>query len=203
MNDAELDALLARGALSGPTRERVLGGVLERVARERARPGAKLAALLMLPAAAAAALWIVGAQWASHPKPADLGFHVRGSSPGAVRVDAVCTGGTLAACPRGSRLVFHGSPSDGPRYLAAFADPIGGDAVNNAERIWYFSAEGETPKLGPSAVERSVVIGPEHVAGRYAIHVLVSTRPLPRAEAVRSEGEDIVGRESIELGVVP
>jgi len=201
MIDSDLDNLLARGRLSGAERERVLANVLDQTsprfsARSRAaRSGA--IALGGLAAAAALALFVHGKSNIIKGDRADGSFAARGAATDGVRVEAACTGGPLAACPSGSRLVFHGWPSAQPAYLAAFADPVGG-----GERIWYFSAEGQSPRLGDGAVDREVVIGAEHVAARYLVHVVVGVRPLSRGEALVAKGPAILDAETIDLGVV-
>jgi hypothetical protein len=198
MKDSDLDALLARGALSGSARERVLDGVLGRVSPSQPNRAVRFAAAIVVPAAAAVAVGIGGVRWLAKPEPSDSTFEARGSVSRRVRVDAVCTGGPMAACPRGSRLVFHGWPDMRPSYLSAFADPVGG-----GERIWYFSGENESPRLGSGAVDRAVVVGPEHTVGRYVIHVVVSTRPLSRAEALASSDAAVIGSEALDLGIAP
>jgi hypothetical protein len=158
----------------------------------------RLAAAFALPVAAAVALWLAGGRTLTRWGSAEGTFEARGSSAAPARVDAICTGGPLTACPRGSRLVFHGWAGAGQGFLSAYAEPVGG-----GERIWYFSAEGESPRLGPDAVDRSVVVGPEHVALRYRVHAVVGTRPLSRAEAVAANDPAVVGTETLEIGIAP
>ncbi|HEV3190385.1 MAG TPA: hypothetical protein VGY54_07800 [Polyangiaceae bacterium] len=198
MKDADLDALLARGALSGPTRERVLGGVLDRVSPSQRGKSIKTAVAILFPAAAAVAIWFGGVRPLAKPGASSSAFEARGSASRTVRVDAACSGGPMLSCPRGSRLVFRGWPDTPPSYLAAFADPVGG-----GERIWYFSVESESPRLGAAAVDRAVLIGPEHAVGRYVIHVIVSTRPISRTQAAASSDPAVIGSETLDLGIVP
>jgi hypothetical protein len=201
MNDSELDALLARGGLSGPTRERVLANVLDQVQPVRSTRWAKTAALVLLPAAAALALFVGAGRWAStlsHAHGESGGFEARGTASDVVRVDAACTGGPMLACPRGSRLVFHVQAGARTGYLAAYADPVG-----RGERVWYFSAEGESPRVQSGALERAILIGPEHTADRYVIHALVSKRPLTRDEAVQAKPAALLGADSLELRLLP
>jgi hypothetical protein len=197
VNDGELDALLARGGLSGAARERVLENVLDRVSPEK-RSVRRLAVAIALPAAAAMALFVAGSGTLGKWRGQDAAFGARGGKSASVRVDAVCTGGPMEACPRGSRLIFHASPDTRPGYLAAYADPVGG-----GERIWYFSADGESPHLGADSVDRAVVVGAEHVAARYKVHLLVGTRPLTRPEALVGSDPAVIGADTIELGPVP
>jgi hypothetical protein len=201
MKDAELDALLARGRLSGPTRERVLANVLDQVQPPRSRHWAKTAAFVLLPAAAALALFVGVGRWGSTLSGAHGeggGFEAKGTASDVVHVDAACTGGPMLACPRGSRLVFHVQAGARPGYLAAYADPAAG-----GERVWYISAEGESPLVQSGTLERAILIGPEHAADRYVIHALVSGRPLARAEAAQPKPAALLGADSFELRLVP
>jgi hypothetical protein len=196
MKDADLDALLARGALSGPARDRILDDVLARVSPTPAQRRTKLLMFTVLPAAAAFIAVIGGVSKLSGAKHADE-FQARGGVA-AARVEAACTGGTMLACPQGSRLVFHASSEVGPGYLAAYAQPIHG-----GERIWYFSAESESPRVGSGAVDRAVMLGAEHGAGRYKINVVVATRPLSRTEVLTGKASDIILSDSFDLVVSP
>jgi hypothetical protein len=198
MKDSDLDALLARGALSGAARERVLDGVLDRVSPSPLSRSVRFAAAVLLPAAAAVAIWLGGVRSLAKPGASNSAFEARGSASRTVRVDAACSGGPMLSCPRGSHLVFHGWSDTQPGYLAAFADPVGG-----GERIWYFSVESESPRLGSGVGDRAVLVGPEHAVGRYVIHLIVSTRPLSRAEAAASSDPAVIGSETLDLGIVP
>jgi hypothetical protein len=201
MRDSELDALLARGRLSGPTRDRVLNGVLEKVQPAAPRRRVRSTALLVLPAAAAIALLVGGGRLASTlsgRRDASGTFNAKGAASDAVHVDAACTGGPMLACPRGSRLVFRVQAGDRSGFLTAYAAPAGG-----GERIWYFSAESESPFVQSGVLERAVVIGPEHAADRYVIHALVTARSLTRAEALRAQPRSLLGDDSQELSLLP
>jgi hypothetical protein len=201
MKDPDLDALLARGALSGPARERVLGAVLDRVSPVKRRPWMQTAAVTVLPALAAAAILAIVAHRVSWTGPGNAGvddFQARGTASAAPRVDASCTGGPMGACPKGSHLVFRTWPGTQPAFLAAFADPTGG-----GERVWYFSAESGSPQIARGALDQSVVIGPEHAVGQYVIHVVASSRPLTRSEAAQTPAPSLLAAETIALGVVP
>jgi hypothetical protein len=201
MKDPDLDALLARGALSGAARERVLSAVLDRVSPVKRRPWTQTAAVALLPALAAAAILVVVARigsWARRGNPPIDDFQARGTTSAAPRVDASCTGGPMEACPKGSHLVFRTWPGAQPAFLAAFADPTAG-----GERVWYFSAESGSPQIERGALDQSVVIGPEHAVGQYVIHVVASLRPLTRNEAAQTPAPSLLAAETISLGVVP
>jgi hypothetical protein len=176
-SDRHIDALLARGGLSGPEADRVLEAVLARRARRSwLRPWLAVGTGLGL---AAAAVVLVIAPFRAGP----AGFAPRGAGVEGAVVEVACLGHSVAACPRGTTLLFAvrgGSPGG---YLAAWADPV----RPGGERVWYFSADQETPLLQASttstqALSRGVRIGPEHAAGDYRLHVLLSDRPLSRGE---------------------
>ncbi len=209
MKASELDMLLSRGGLSGATRERILEQVLAQT--HPTRPGTHrgalvhgrrrvlIAASILVPAAACALLVASATRWNGKVGEGDTAsFRARGGPSSPVRVEVDCTGGPLLACPRGSRLVFRASPDDGPRYLVAFADPSEG-----GERIWYFSNEGTSPRLGDGPVERAVQIGPEHRSERYDIHVLIASRPLSRAEAASPNPPSLVASEIVAVRLTP
>ena len=134
------------------------------------------------------------------------GFTPRGAAvgPSDVELQLICTSGTLAACPRGAKVVFAvrgGAPGG---YLAAWADPVGG-----GERVWYFSAEGQSPHLaagaaGASALARGVRIGAELAAGTYDVHMVLSTDPLARVAVAHlgSGTPGILAQRTVSLTVV-
>jgi hypothetical protein len=94
-----------------------------------------------------------------------------------------CTGGTLAACPLSSSLVFVVAGSAEAGFLSAYAEPLSA----GAERVWYFSRETNSPELpgpldGTHVFDRAVQLIGSHRAGRYRVHAFVSEQPLARAE---------------------
>jgi hypothetical protein len=171
-SDRHIDALLGQGELSGPEADRILQAVLARRSRRSWRRWFTLGAGLTLAAAAAVVLVVA---------PHHDGFAPRGATVAGAAVEVACLGHSLAACPRGATLLFAlrgGSPGG---YLTAWADPAG-----PGQRVWYFSADQETPLLQASesttqALSRGVRIGPEHLAGDYQLHVVLSEQPLPQA----------------------
>ena len=172
--DDELDMMLAEGRLGGAAKERVFDAVVSRV-QPRRRPftlRAFLAAGLLAGGAAAALLLV--------PRTGNDFSAKGGAGAGAPALEISCAGGSLDACPVGSRLIF-GVEGATSGYLAAYADPAGG-----GERIWYFSADGQSPALAPVAgtqvARKAILLGHEHVLGDYLVHVLVTARPLSRAE---------------------
>jgi hypothetical protein len=199
MKASELDTLLSRGGLSGATRERILERVLAQTHPTRLGRRATIAASILVPAAACALLFASGMHGNGQVGGYDtLSLRARGGPSSAVRVEVECTGGALLACPRGSRLVFRAWPGDRPGYLVAFADPSGG-----GERIWYFSSDSTSPRLGNGWVERAVRIGDEHRSERYDIHVLIAARPLSRAEAASPNPPSLIGSETFAVRLTP
>ena len=200
MNDQDIDFLLARGRRSGRQREETLDRILDRVVPGRAtNRRAWLAGASMAAAAAAASR----SSWRGHMA-TEGPFAARGTSGAAPRVDLVCAGGSLDACPQGSRLLFAASAGGRTGYLAAYAEPVGG----GGDRVWYFSAEHTAPVLvagagGAAPLDAAVQIGPEHRAGRYFVHLVVAARPLSREEALRPPAAETLSSETIPLDVVP
>ncbi len=129
-----------------------------------------------------------------------------GTCPSAAgpRVEVVCAGGSLDACPLGSRLLFVASAGARPGYVAAYAEPAGG----GGERVWYFSSDRDAPAIPAASaaaapLDSAVQIGPEHRVGRYLVHVVVGARPLSRDEALHpAAGDALLSQETIPLEVV-
>jgi hypothetical protein len=197
LSDEEVDALLARGKVAGPARDaiwgRVLAGMPRQAASRRAWIGRAAVALGALAGAAALVTLVV---------PAGLDpFRAKGGGPAPVALDLACEGGTLAACPVGATLLFAVSgEADG--FLGAFAEPRRG-----GERVWYFSADGETPRVrtagGTTASRRAIRIGGEHAPGDYVVRILLSRAPLGRAAQLAGvPDKEVVARRDVQLRVV-
>jgi hypothetical protein len=192
-SDDELDMMLAEGRLGGAAKDRIFDAVASRVRPRRRFLNLRglLAAGLMVSAAATALLLV--------PRAREAGFGVKGGggAPGPT-LEISCAGGTLAACPIGSRLVF-GVEGAESGYLAAYADPTAG-----GERIWYFSRDSQSPALAPVAgtqvAKKAILLGAEHAPGRYRVHVLVTAQPLSRAEL--SQGPSPIAEQQFDLEVV-
>lgn len=198
MDRHDLDDLLSPAALSGHEREDIVDRVLRGAAPVR-RSGVRLPVAVaavgaVVCAAAAVALIVRGRD--------DRQFAARGGSTAGAHVDLVCSGGRLEACPRGSHLVFGFDGVSQPGYLSAYAEPKTG-----GERIWYFPGAQPSPTIVPGAdlshpVGRVIEVGPEHQIGRYLVHVLVTSRPLSRTEALHPEPSSVLTSESLELEIV-
>ena len=185
----DMDRLLAGGKLSGPEADAILDRIHATLEREekRQRPvrairywaGAALAA-------AAAALLVVylprgpGEQGGDENEEGELGPKL------AVR----CSGGTLEACPKSSSLVFTLSRGRADGFLSAYAEPVGHDG----ERVFYFSKEDGSVKLGVAAggkgdAEHTVRVPAAQRPGRYRIHAVLAERALSRDELLAGAGK--------------
>jgi hypothetical protein len=75
------------------------------------------------------------------------------------------------------------------------------------ERIWYFSAEGDSPRLtlgaGTEVARRAVRVGAEHAAGRYRIHLFLTPAPVTQAVLLAGGARDALATREIDLRVGP
>jgi hypothetical protein len=201
-SDEDLQRLLARGRLGGPARERVLDRVLDKTAPARTRRRAWLVPLVLALGSGVALLVLV-----IRPRPDDV-VVVRprsdedrwrnarwgikgGATAAAVTLEARCAEG---ACRPGSTLLFSAFGAATPGYLEAYAEPAAGGG-----RIWYFSAETESPLVPASAqatqpAGRGIVIGPEHAPGTYQVHLFFCSAPLPQALLLQGTDPRILAR---------
>lgn len=197
-----IENLLSRGNLSGAQRDEIFERVIEQtVLRERRHiwrrwvarwgPGTGLA----LSAALAVALWA---------RPRNDSDELRakggGGAPG-LTVNVECQPGSLSACARGSTLVFSVEGAPAGAYLAGYAEPARG-----GERIWYFSADGESPALGTPdsrVLARGVRLGPEHAPGAHRVRLLVTARPLDRSALLHPSRDTVIAERVFDLQVVP
>jgi hypothetical protein len=193
-SDDELDMMLAGGQLGGPAKDRIFDAVTNQVLPRRpffSLRGAMAAGLLIAGAATALVLM---------PRTRDDGFSAKGApGTGGPSVEISCAGGTLSACPVGSRLLF-AVEGAGTGYLAAYADPARG-----GERIWYFSRDSQSPALAPVAgtqvAPKAILLGAEHTPGDYLVQVLVTAEPLSRAQLAQAPAP--IARRQFSLRVVP
>jgi hypothetical protein len=202
-NDEDLDALLGGGRLSGPARDRIFDKVAAEVApqpRSRTRPG--VWAFALAAAGAAAAVLIVAPRLTTRMQGGLRAKGDDGPGPAALQLDVACIGGTLSACPQGATLMFGASGAPSAGLLSAYAEPL----EPGLERIWYFSADGESPRLstsgGTEVVQRAVRVGPEHAPGHYRLHVFLTRAPASRAALLAGSAVNAIGSREIDLGVV-
>lgn len=119
-----------------------------------------------------------------------------------------CSGGTLAACPWSSELVFVLSGKPGTGFLSAYAEPVGHDD----ERVFYFSKEDGSAELvvpaeGERVSERAVRLPAGQGPGSYRVHAVLADRPLSRDELLEGSGQrggaDLRAKARVELVVTP
>jgi hypothetical protein len=215
-SDDELDYLLSRGMLSGPKRAELLDHAI--ASARAAEPAPRKAPRWLgargvgagLAVAASAALIVV----VLRPPHQVTQFRAKGSGAGAPILDVTCVGATLKACPRGSLLAFSVRNPGGEAtaaagsFVSAYSDPSSG-----GQRIWYLTNE---PVVG-SVVPKVARIGDEHRPGSYRAQVVLSRRPLSRAEIVARTAEatakataeatagppDLTAHADLELVVLP
>jgi len=195
--DAQLNDLLARGRLSAPQRERIWAR-LSWTSRAREVLSWKALRLGLPVSAAGIVIVLLVARFVVDRQDA---FVAKGGARSIVEVD--CDRGSLGACPTGSRLIFRHARVTRPAYLEAYTDPLG----RTGERVWYYPARAGTPPRLDAAdselLRDAIVLGPEHTVGDYEIHVIVSTRPLERREAMApDDAATIIERAVIPLKVV-
>jgi hypothetical protein len=191
----KIDDLLARGRLGAPRRERIFEEVHRHV---RGGPFARSRVLVIAgPLALAAGLLLLLRPQAGKPG----AYAPKGSS--STQVEVSCSGGELSHCPRGSKLIFRFDALPASGFLHAFAEPL----EKGQERVWYYpTAVNAPPHLEHAAegqiLNRGIVVGTEHVPGRYRVHIVVASRSLSREELQRSEAPDVVATNVVELVIV-
>jgi hypothetical protein len=189
----KLDDLLARGRLSASRRERIF----EDVDRRLRRPRALRYLIVTAPLALAAGLALL-------MRPEGDGsrqFAAKGRLQS--QLELGCSGGELAHCPRGSKLIFRldALPSEG--FLHAYAEPV----ESGHERVWYFPTATNTqphvePAAGAQIVGQGIVVGPEHAPGHYRVHLVVASTPLSREELLAPSVRNVVAADVIEMVIV-
>jgi hypothetical protein len=210
-SDNEIDALLAEGRFSGPTKDRVFEGALAEAGLERpAAPRSarapwkrRLGVTAALTAAAGLAALVVIPRFTTHDDP----FRAKGAGAG-LEVDVTCAGGataSLSACPSGSTLVFS-IEGDAPQggFLEGYAEALPAGA-----RIWYFSADGDAPAVpahtaaGTLAFSKAIRVGPEHAPGEYRLALFVTRVPLTKAELISgTRAADIIAAREAKVRIV-
>jgi hypothetical protein len=197
--DEDLDALLARGKLGAGVRDRILESVLDGlpVGPAKRRPWVwRVPVALGTLAAATAVFLVVAPRLIDHRQ--DL--RAKGAPGAGVELDVACPAAALEACPQGATLVFGvGGQADG--FLSAYAEPRDG-----GERVWYFSADAESPRVhavgATTPLSRAIRVGAEHTTGVYVVHVLLTREALTRAELVAGPAAaGVVARRDFELRV--
>jgi hypothetical protein len=196
----DLEHLLSRGRLGGPTRERILRRALRdagigRLARPAALSWRALAALATL-GAAAVAIRAIPANEALRSKDGS-------SSSRAAVVPAIeCTGLDARRCSRQDMIVFRFDGCAGGAYVAAFAQ-----RAPSGEPLWFFPlSDGTQPALstecGPQVLPQAIrasELGP----GRYQVHVVLTRRRAAKDEILAGASRDVVATATSTLDVAP
>jgi hypothetical protein len=185
--DDELDALLARGRLSAPEKERMLERLLAGAAPPRRRWRALFPIAGLATAAAAVTLVLLAGR---------DGFRARGEGGGVLEVG--CRTGARDRCPSGELLLFRVSGVDRPAWLAAWAEPASG-----GERVWYFptanaAAPRIEPRSSPQVLSQGVRLGPSQPPGRYQVKLLLLPAP-PTRESVATAQSLSASAQSLEV----
>jgi hypothetical protein len=198
-SDDELDYLLSRGNLGGSQRQRILKAAVA-ASREGfwARWRGRLtwsAGGLTLAAGAAALLLLV-----RRPGGDAGAFRIKGSGD-APLITVVCLGGSLTACPSGSKVAFalEGGRDKGG-YLTAYADP-----VKPGERIWYLTNEAVGAPAGDAwarVLSNAAIVGDGQPPGVYRVHAILSRRAVAREAVASLPPAETVARTDLDL-VVP
>jgi hypothetical protein len=210
LSDEEIERLLSRGGLGREHKLQLLQRVLASVptaatGRRRAPWRWRAVGVLSLSGALA-----VAALWGRPSGQASSTLRAKGT-PAAVPIIAMsCLGGSLVACPTGSRIAFwvEGGPRleggrEEPGFVTAYADSIA-----RGERVWYLTNEalsaGTSPSTGsPRAVSRAALVGKDQPNGRYRVSVVLTRHPITRAELARLTPDVTVTRASFDLVVSP
>jgi hypothetical protein len=110
-------------------------------------------------------------------------------------------------------LAFSIADGDSAMFLTAYADPVDSrsrEPSPGAERIWYLTSEPLTATAPGAAGSTRVMskggtIGDEHRAGPYRVHLLLTRRPITRAETAPGAlgGDVLVTRVDDDLVVTP
>jgi hypothetical protein len=189
----KLDNLLAKGRLSAPRRERIF----EEVDRRIRRPRVSRYLILAAPVALAAGMAIL-----MRPQSTGLDrYAAKGISLS--HLELGCSGAELLHCPRGSKLIFHLGALPSAGFLHAYAEPV----EAGHERVWYYpTAANPPPYVEPSDVPQimgqGIVVGREHAAGHYRVHLVVASTPLSREDLLADSMRNVVAAEVIEMVIV-
>jgi hypothetical protein len=191
--DDKLDDLLASGRLSAPRRERIFEQVDRRIRSSRAKRFLLVAGPLALAAGLALLL-----------RPVESGSdHYAAKGTLASHLELACSGGELSHCPLGSKLLFRLDALPSAGFLHAYAEPL----ESGQERVWYYpTAANRPPHVEPAAVGQlmgqAIVVGPEHLPGRYRVHLIVAPTPLSREELLSHSVPNLVADDIIEMVIV-
>jgi len=133
-------------------------------------------------------------------------MRVKGAA-GGPELDVACAApmpASMDACPPGATLAFSiRAAGSAGGYLAGYAEPRA-----DGERVWFFSADGETPAVPAAAAEataafqRAIRVGPEFAPGQYVVHLFLTRVPMSKS-ALLASGGDVLARRELTLVIVP
>jgi hypothetical protein len=196
-----IDRILARGYSGGPRRDQVLKEVLRRSAR--AAPRSPLRRFWPTTVAGVASACAVGLYMLMARHTPDSLTPKGATAPGAALVDMGCGPRGLRLCGQGDVLMFEVGGAARTWYLAAYTERA--DDLGHA-RIWYFpTSTGMTPVTASaqgSVVRKGIAIGQEHRPGKYRTTIVLSSRPLTRAEVEAVPAGVVVQRNVLDFEVV-
>lgn len=185
-----LDDLLSEGRLSAPANERMFDRIYGATSRRRRR----WVVAMLVPALGIFAF--VLSPLRPHTQGA-RGLRDKGGSRAFVELE--CERGPISACPIGSPLLFRADGLTTPTFLQAYADGADGS------RTWLFPTSATpapviVPTTGPQVLSKGAMLGGP--AGRYRIHIVVSTSPLDREEVVKSTAPTILDHHATDVSMV-
>jgi hypothetical protein len=197
----ELDRLLAGDGTSGPEADAIFERVMAEVERAEPRHRRRHALWAGGAIAAAAAIGVLALRPAATPSRSEL--TARGAAQAAPRIELVCSGGSLDACPISAKLVFAVTGDDTSGFVSAYAEPLD----PGAERVWYFSRQVGSPQLngigdGTRVLDRAVQLASAHQPGGYRVHVFLSEAALTPDEMLGGAGASATANLQVELHIV-
>lgn len=197
-NSEHLDRLLARGRVSGPSRDRILAGVLR--ATHPPRRARRWVWGLPLCAGATAVLLL------ATPLRRDAFSPKGGTTSARIGLEVGCADGVPDRCSVGQRLVFRVEGAASGGFFAAWAERV--DNAPAGDKIWYFpSRETGTVEVrhevDAQVLRRAVILGPEQPPGRYRVHLFLLARSLTRDQILSAASGDIRAHSTVFVEVTP
>ncbi len=199
-SDDEVDYLLSAGGLGGSQRGRIFDAVVGagRIGGDRTTSRSRTARWIgaLGAAVAAATVLVLGWTWRSDNR---ASFQRKGDlAVAAPAIDVECLRATLTACPRGSVLVFSASGASLGMFVTAYLQ-----SPTSGPNVWLLSNEPATARApGDSGLLAKGARIPDNLAaGSYTVEVLLTRRPLARAEAASIGSSDLVTRARFKVTV--
>jgi hypothetical protein len=204
LSDDEADHLLSRGGLGREHKERLLLGILASVPASPAPPPRSRRRWTVVGALSlASAVALVGLWWRPSAQQGSE-LRAKGASAAVPFIGMSCLGGSVSACPRGSRVAFWlEGGTDQIGFITAYADPVDG-----GERVWLLTNEPlasspSTAVESPRVIPKAAVLGAAQSGGRYVVQAVLSRSRVARAGLSDLPSIQIVTRARFELVVSP